>query len=75
VKVPSIENGGNWVTHLPKIVDKAAALGRRGPLLGGPAVYPQTLQACDPITTGKILRATTGQRLGSGGQQRAKQPT
>jgi predicted TIM-barrel fold metal-dependent hydrolase len=36
VKVLSIENGSNWVKPLFKSVDKAAALGRRGPMLGGP---------------------------------------
>ncbi|HEY8527674.1 MAG TPA: amidohydrolase family protein [Acidimicrobiales bacterium] len=36
VKVVSIENGSDWVRHLLKTVDKAAALGRRGPMLGGP---------------------------------------
>ena len=36
VKVVSIENGSNWVKALLKSVDKAAALGRRGPMIGGP---------------------------------------
>ena len=36
LKIVSIENGSNWVRHLLKTVDKAAALGRRGPQLGGP---------------------------------------
>ncbi len=36
VAVLSIENGSGWVTQLFKTVDKAAALGRRGPMLGGP---------------------------------------
>ncbi|KPM51094.1 amidohydrolase [Frankia sp. CcI49] len=36
VKIVSIENGSNWVRHLLKTVDKAAALGRRGPMIGGP---------------------------------------
>ncbi|WP_018637259.1 amidohydrolase family protein [Parafrankia elaeagni] len=35
VRVVSIENGSNWVRPLLKNVDKAAALGRRGPVLGG----------------------------------------
>lgn len=35
VKIISIENGANWVKALLKTVDKAAALGRRGPMLGG----------------------------------------
>jgi predicted TIM-barrel fold metal-dependent hydrolase len=35
VKVLSIENGASWVSALLKSVDKAAALGRRGPMLGG----------------------------------------
>ncbi|OAA26921.1 putative TIM-barrel fold metal-dependent hydrolase [Frankia sp. EI5c] len=35
VKIVSIENGSNWVRHLLKTVDKAAALGRRGPMIGG----------------------------------------
>ncbi len=36
VRVLSIENGGGWVGALLKMVDKAARLGRRGPLIGGP---------------------------------------
>jgi predicted TIM-barrel fold metal-dependent hydrolase len=36
VKIVSIENGSNWLKALFKTVDKAAALGRRGPMLGGP---------------------------------------
>ena len=36
VKILSIENGSSWVRALLKAVDKAAALGRRGPMLGGP---------------------------------------
>jgi predicted TIM-barrel fold metal-dependent hydrolase len=36
VKVLSIENGSSWLKPLFKSVDKAAALGRRGPMLGGP---------------------------------------
>ena len=36
LKVLSIENGASWVPALLKSVDKAAALGRRGPMLGGP---------------------------------------
>jgi predicted TIM-barrel fold metal-dependent hydrolase len=35
VKILSIENGSNWLKHLLKTVDKAAALGRRGPMIGG----------------------------------------
>jgi predicted TIM-barrel fold metal-dependent hydrolase len=35
VKVLSIENGSGWLKPLLKTVDKAAALGRRGPMLGG----------------------------------------
>jgi predicted TIM-barrel fold metal-dependent hydrolase len=35
VKVITIENGSNWVRALLKSVDKAAALGRRGPMIGG----------------------------------------
>ena len=35
VKIVSIENGSSWLKPLFKTVDKAAALGRRGPLLGG----------------------------------------
>jgi predicted TIM-barrel fold metal-dependent hydrolase len=35
VRVMSIENGSTWVRPLMKAVDKAAALGRRGPMLGG----------------------------------------
>jgi predicted TIM-barrel fold metal-dependent hydrolase len=36
VKIISIENGSSWLRPLFKTVDKAAALGRRGPMLGGP---------------------------------------
>ena len=35
VRIVSIENGSNWLMPLFKTVDKAAALGRRGPMLGG----------------------------------------
>ncbi|MCK9927726.1 amidohydrolase [Frankia sp. Mgl5] len=35
IKIISIENGSNWVRPLLKTVDKAAALGRRGPMIGG----------------------------------------
>jgi predicted TIM-barrel fold metal-dependent hydrolase len=35
VRILSIENGSDWVRHLYKVVDKAAALGRRGPMIGG----------------------------------------
>nr|MDT0666589.1 amidohydrolase family protein [Micromonospora sp. DSM 115978] len=35
IKIVSIENGSAWVKPLLKNVDKAAALGRRGPMLGG----------------------------------------
>jgi predicted TIM-barrel fold metal-dependent hydrolase len=35
VKILSIENGSNWLKPLFKTVDKAAALGRRGPMIGG----------------------------------------
>jgi predicted TIM-barrel fold metal-dependent hydrolase len=35
VKVLSIENGSNWLRPLFKSIDKAAALGRRGPMIGG----------------------------------------
>jgi predicted TIM-barrel fold metal-dependent hydrolase len=35
VKILSIENGSDWLKPLFKTVDKAAALGRRGPMLGG----------------------------------------
>jgi len=35
LKVLSIENGSAWVRALLKTVDKAAALGRRGPMIGG----------------------------------------
>lgn len=35
VKVVSIENGSNWLRPLFKTIDKAAALGRRGPMIGG----------------------------------------
>ena len=35
VKIMSIENGSSWLKPLLKTVDKAAALGRRGPMLGG----------------------------------------
>ena len=36
LKVISIENGSSWLPALMRTVDKAAALGRRGPQLGGP---------------------------------------
>ncbi|HTR71621.1 MAG TPA: amidohydrolase family protein [Mycobacteriales bacterium] len=36
IKVISIENGSSWLRPLMKTVDKAAALGRRGPMIGGP---------------------------------------
>jgi predicted TIM-barrel fold metal-dependent hydrolase len=35
IKIMSIENGSNWLKPLFKTVDKAAALGRRGPSIGG----------------------------------------
>jgi predicted TIM-barrel fold metal-dependent hydrolase len=35
VRILSIENGSSWLKPLFKTVDKAAALGRRGPMLGG----------------------------------------
>jgi predicted TIM-barrel fold metal-dependent hydrolase len=35
LKVVSIENGSNWLRPLFKTVDKAAALGRRGAMIGG----------------------------------------
>lgn len=35
VKILSIENGSSWLKPLFKTVDKAAALGRRGPMIGG----------------------------------------
>ncbi|MGI8329421.1 amidohydrolase family protein [Actinomadura scrupuli] len=35
VKIISIENGSSWLKPLFKTVDKAAALGRRGPMIGG----------------------------------------
>ncbi|WP_019925617.1 amidohydrolase family protein [Nocardia sp. BMG111209] len=35
VKIVSIENGSSWLRPLFKMVDKAAALGRRGPMIGG----------------------------------------
>jgi predicted TIM-barrel fold metal-dependent hydrolase len=35
VKILSIENGSDWLKPLFKTVDKAAALGRRGPMIGG----------------------------------------
>jgi len=35
VRVISVENGSGWVRALLKAVDKAAALGRRGPMVGG----------------------------------------
>jgi predicted TIM-barrel fold metal-dependent hydrolase len=46
VKILSIENGAGWVKALLKMVDKAAALGRRGPMLGGPLpAHPSELLA------------------------------
>jgi predicted TIM-barrel fold metal-dependent hydrolase len=44
VKIVSIENGSNWLKALFKTVDKAAALGRRGPMIGG-ALPPKPSQA------------------------------
>jgi predicted TIM-barrel fold metal-dependent hydrolase len=35
VRIVSIENGSEWLRPLFKTVDKAAALGRRGPMIGG----------------------------------------
>lgn len=35
VKIVSIENGSNWLKPLFKTIDKAASLGRRGPMIGG----------------------------------------
>jgi predicted TIM-barrel fold metal-dependent hydrolase len=35
VRIISIENGSNWLKALYKTVDKAAAMGRRGPMIGG----------------------------------------
>jgi predicted TIM-barrel fold metal-dependent hydrolase len=35
IKIASIENGSNWLKPLFKTVDKAAALGRRGQMIGG----------------------------------------
>jgi predicted TIM-barrel fold metal-dependent hydrolase len=35
LQVVSIENGAEWLAHLFEVVDKAAALGHRGPWLGG----------------------------------------
>lgn len=47
VKIVSIENGSSWLRPLFKTVDKAAALGRRGPMLGGklPAKPSEALAA------------------------------
>ena len=44
VKVLSIENGSAWVRALMRTVDKAAALGRRGPMIGG-ALPPRPSEA------------------------------
>jgi predicted TIM-barrel fold metal-dependent hydrolase len=35
IKIVSIENGSSWLPSVFKTVDKAAALGRRGPMIGG----------------------------------------
>jgi len=35
VQILSIENGSDWLKPLFKTIDKAAALGRRGPMIGG----------------------------------------
>lgn len=35
VQIVSIENGSSWLRPLFKTIDKAAALGRRGPMIGG----------------------------------------
>jgi predicted TIM-barrel fold metal-dependent hydrolase len=36
IKILSIENGSSWLKPLFKTIDKSAALGRRGPMIGGP---------------------------------------
>jgi predicted TIM-barrel fold metal-dependent hydrolase len=45
IRIISIENGSSWVKPLLKSVDKAAALGRQGPMVGGelPAKPSETL--------------------------------
>lgn len=45
IRIISIENGSSWVKPLMKAVDKAAALGRQGPMIGGelPAKPSQAL--------------------------------
>ena len=45
IRIISIENGSSWIKPLMKAVDKAAALGRQGPMLGGelPAKPSQAL--------------------------------
>ncbi len=45
IKILSIENGSMWLRPLLKTVDKAAALGRQGPMIGGvlPAKPSQAL--------------------------------
>ncbi len=50
VRVLSIENGCTWLRALFTTVDKAAALGRRGPMLGGP--LPARPTKCWPSTCG-----------------------
>ena len=35
IRIISIENGSSWLKPLLKAIDKAAALGRQGPMLGG----------------------------------------
>lgn len=35
IRIVSIENGSSWLKPLLKSIDKAAALGRQGPMLGG----------------------------------------
>ena len=35
VRILSVENGSSWLKALFKTVDKAASLGRRGPMIGG----------------------------------------
>jgi predicted TIM-barrel fold metal-dependent hydrolase len=44
IKIISIENGSSWLKPLFKTVDKAAALGRKGPMIGG-ALPPRPSQA------------------------------
>jgi predicted TIM-barrel fold metal-dependent hydrolase len=72
IKILSMENGSDWLKPLLKTVDKAAALGRRGPMIGGPLPeglreprdYTRRLEGCHPAVTRQVLRGNTARLLG-----------